>query len=49
MNSTDKAELQEEVEIIEGVDPEIEDNEDEDEDVRLSDSRNDEEDSRREA
>jgi hypothetical protein len=49
MNSTDKAELQEEVEIIEGVDPDIEENDDEDEDVRLSDSRNEEEDSRREA
>ena len=50
MNSTEKAELQEEIEIIEGENPNLEDDDNEgQEDERLSESRNEDEDARREA
>jgi hypothetical protein len=50
MNSTEKAEMQEEeFEIIEGDEPIEEQQEEQEEDARLSDDRNDEEDARREA
>ena len=49
MNSTEKAEMQEEeIEIIEGDEP-VEDEGQQEEDVRLSDDRNEEEEARREA
>ena len=49
MNSTEKAEMQEEEELIPVEQPEEADDADESDDERLSDSRNDEEDERREA
>jgi hypothetical protein len=50
MNSTEKAEMQEEeFEIIEGDEPVEEQQEDQEDDARLSDDRNDEEEARREA
>lgn len=50
MNSTEKAELQEEIEIIEGENPNLEDDDNEgQEDERLSEGRNEDEDARREA
>ncbi len=50
MNSTEKAEMQEEeIEIIEGNEPVEEEGQQEEEDVRLSDDRNEEEEARREA